>query len=369
MGSHLTRLTGCLENFGTCGTNLLLGRQYGAGPAQPASRLSLDRMKARIKRIFMILIKIGHQRANLVGSPMRWIILVIMIGCALYTHFRGKVRHGFFHQLSDHSTFTAPLNCFAYLFSAVPNSPFVPVERFPELAELKRNWITFRTEAIALYESSRIQASDSYNDIGFNSFFRRGWKRFYLKWYDAPHPSATMLCPKSVEILRGVPCVKAAMFAMLPAGGSLMRHRDPFAGSMRYHLGLVTPNDDRCAIYVDGIAYSWRDGQDVIFDETYLHDATNQTDQDRIVLFCDIERPMKYRWAAAINTTVGDFLMRASASPNEVGDRTGGLNHAFRYLYMIRRAGKWLKTRNRTIYYLVKWCLFGGIAVAIFWRH
>jgi beta-hydroxylase len=83
--------------------------------------------------------------------------------------------------------------------------------------------------------------------------------------------------------------IRAAVFAMLPAGGKLNPHRDPFAGSLRYHLGLITPNDDRCEIIVDGIPYSWRDGEDVVFDETYLHHAANRTEQDRIILFCDVE--------------------------------------------------------------------------------
>jgi beta-hydroxylase len=298
---------------------------------------------------------------------MRWTILILFMVCAIYVHRRGKVRHRFFRQLSDHSTFTSPLNCFAYLFSAVPNTPYISPSHFPELAELKKEWRTFREEALALYEASRIQSSGKYNDIGFNSFFRRGWKRFYLKWYDNPHPSAATLCPRTVEILQWFPSVKAAMFAMLPAGGTLGLHRDPLAASLRYHLGLVTPNDDRCAIVVDGIPYSWRDGKDVMFDETYLHDAANRTDQDRIILFCDIERPMKYRWAQAVNRVMGGFLMRAAASPNEIGDRTGGLNCAFRYLYVLRRFGKNLKAWNSTIYYIFKWSLFGGVAFAIFW--
>jgi len=75
---------------------------------------------------------------------------------------------------------------------------------------------------------------------------------------------------------------------------------------------------------------------------------------------------MKYRWAQRVNDAFGQLLMRAAASPNETGDRTGGLNRAFRYLYAIRRAGKRLKAWNRTVYYIVKWLLFGGIAVAIF---
>jgi aspartyl/asparaginyl beta-hydroxylase len=41
------------------------------------------------------------------------------------------------------------------------------------------------------------------------------------------------------------------MFAQLPPGASLVRHRDPYAGSVRYHLGLVTPADPKCYIDVD----------------------------------------------------------------------------------------------------------------------
>ncbi|VBC15667.1 beta-hydroxylase [Burkholderia pseudomallei] len=299
---------------------------------------------------------------------MRWAILFIFVACAAFTHRRGKVRHGFFRQLSDHSTFTAPLNCFAYAFSNVPNTPYIDDAHFPELAILKREWRTFRDEALALRDASRIKASGEYNDIGFNSFFRKGWKRFYLKWYDRPHPSALAHCPRSLAILSKLPSVKAAMFAQLPPGGKLGLHRDPYAGSLRYHLGLSTPNDDECAIVVDGDPYAWRDGEAVMFDETYLHWAENRTGHDRIILFCDIERPMKYRWAQAVNGAIGGGLMRAAASPNETGDRTGGLNRLFRYLYAVRRVGKRLKAWNRTVYYALKWALFGGILIAILWR-
>lgn len=297
---------------------------------------------------------------------MRWVILILFVTSALYVHGRGRVRHRWFRQLSDHSTFTAPLNCFCYLFSAVPNTPFVAPAYFPELAQLKREWRTIQAEAAALYAMQRIRPSDKYDDIGFNSFFRRGWKRFYLKWYGQPHPSAAALCPRTVALLQAIPSVKAAMFALLPAGGTLGLHRDPLAVSFRYHLGLVTPNDARCAIVVDGEPYAWHDGEDVIFDETYLHDAANRTAQDRIILFCDVERPLKYRWAQALSRSVGGFIMRASAAPNETGDRTGALNRAFRYLYLLRRFGKALKAWNRTAYYVFKWSLFAGLAYLIF---
>lgn len=300
---------------------------------------------------------------------MRWAVLLIFIASALYTHFRGKARHGFFRQLFDHSTFLAPLNGFAYAFSRVPRTPFIGREHFPELEIIRREWQTIRAEALALAEAERLQAAKGYTDIGFNSFFRQGWKRFYLKWYDTPHPSALAACPRTLAILDSLPSVKAAMFARLPPGSKLFPHRDPYAGSLRYHLGLVTPNDDLCSITVDNETYSWRDGEDVVFDETFLHHARNGTTHDRIILFCDIERPLRFGWAQRVNRAISDTLMRAAASPNEGGDATGGLNRAFKYIYAVRMVGKRLKAWNRNVYYTLKWALMLGMVMAIFWPH
>ncbi|MGH8115538.1 MAG: aspartyl/asparaginyl beta-hydroxylase domain-containing protein, partial [Rhodanobacteraceae bacterium] len=185
-----------------------------------------------------------------------------------------------------------------------------------------------------------------------------------------PNTPALKLCPRTIEILKASPHIKAAAFTQLPPGSALGKHRDPFAGSLRYHLGLITPNDDRCWIRVDGNPYSWRDGEDVVFDETYIHWAANETNQDRIILFCDLERPMKYRWAQAINHFVARTLLAAGTSPNAEGDRTGGINRIFKYAYSIRRVGKSLKRRNRKLYYAAKWTLLLAILAAVFvpWR-
>ena len=105
------------------------------------------------------------------------------------------------------------------------------------------------------------------------------------------------------------------MFASLPPGGRLVRHRDPFAGSVRFHLGLSTPQSEACYIEVDGERYSWRDGEAVLFDETYLHYAENATKHQRIILFCDIERPMRFRLAAWCNRQISRLLLGAASSP------------------------------------------------------
>ena len=51
----------------------------------------------------------------------QFIALYGFIAAGFYVHYRGKVRHTFFRQLTDHSTLLAPYNALMYLFSAVPN--------------------------------------------------------------------------------------------------------------------------------------------------------------------------------------------------------------------------------------------------------
>lgn len=291
---------------------------------------------------------------------IKWLIVALVVVYVLfsitYVHYRGRIRHRFTRQLSDHSSFLAPINVFMYLFSKEADRPYHSSNEFPEMSEVTKRWKEIRAEAEAL--ENHIKGSDKKDDAGFNSFFRRGWKRFYLKWYGESHQSAVDLCPVTTEILSRIPSVKAAMFAELPAGSKLMKHRDPYAGSIRYHLGLRTPNDDRCFIDVDGMPYSWRDGEAVFFDETYIHWAENGTEENRLILFCDVERPMKFKWAAAFNQWFSRTVMRAAASPNDESDETGGINKIFKYLYALRDKGKRLKKFNKPLYQLVKWTIF-----------
>jgi beta-hydroxylase len=296
----------------------------------------------------------------------QFLLLYAFVAATLVVHFRGRERLKFARQLTDHSTLLAPYNVLMYLFSGVPNKPVLPVSAIPDLAKLRDNWQTIRDEALNLFDQGRIKASEGYNDWGFNSFFRSGWKRFYLKWYADPLPSAERMCPRTVELLKSIPCIKGAMFASFAPGGRLVRHRDPFAGSLRYHLGLITPtHPGECRIFVDGIPYTWRDGEDLLFDETFIHYAENTTDQTRIILFCDVERPLRNRVASAMNRWVSRRIVKETATENEPGERIGVVNKVFGSVYHLRLLGKRMKTWNKNLYYAVKYSVVALILGAI----
>ena len=296
-------------------------------------------------------------------------LLLLFLGSTLYVHLRGKARLPVLRQFVNHSALFAPYNALMYLFSGVPSKPYLDRSKFPELDVLKDNWEVIRDEAMHLFDEGYIRAAAKNNDAGFGSFFKKGWKRFYLKWYDKPLPSAEVLCPKTVELVNSIPSVKGAMFALLPGGSHLNPHRDPFGGSLRYHLGLSTPNSDACRIFVDGQVYAWRDGEDVMFDETYVHWVKNETEKTRVILFCDIERPLSNRFLTRVNRGVSTWLGRATAPQNLDDERVGGINRVYAWSKSssdkFSGVVKQLKRRNPKAYRVLRPVLAVAVATLL----
>lgn len=298
--------------------------------------------------------------ATLVSAP--FLAAYVYLCCVCYVHFRGKVRLRFTRQLTEHSGLFSPYNCLMYLFSAVPRRPVLEVREFPELAKLRENWQTIRDEALALYQAGEIEYDQKHNDLAFVAFKKRGWKRFYLKWYHDFLPSANALCPKTVELVRSIPSINAAAFTMLPPGKKLGKHRDPFASSLRYHLGLATPNSDKCAIWIDGQFYSWRDGEDVVFDETYVHWAENETDQTRIIFFADFTRPLHTPLMRGFVRLMNRYGFRITRSHNRPEEARGALNYLTPVVFAIKYFFIELKSKHRKLYFAGKY-LLGATAV------
>jgi beta-hydroxylase len=271
-------------------------------------------------------------------------------GNTRFTNFSEFVRKGWL-------IFT-PLNCLLYLFTQKrARHSMMDLNEFPELAPIQNNWKIIRQEVLNLYENGYFDlttksGSGSSYDLGFRTFFKYGWSKFYLSWYGYTHNSAKRLCPKTVEILAGIPEVNGAMFSLLPVGSQLTRHLDPLAVSLRYHLGLLTPNSDDCFINVDGKDYSWRDGEAFMFDETYLHHAKNNSQQYRLILMCDITRPL-LTMGPLINFFYKGFV-KFTVVPNLEGDKQGLLSTVFSNLAPIIQKTKVLKQTNKRMYLAIK---------------
>lgn len=298
-------------------------------------------------------------------------VTVFVLATMTYVYlYRGQERY---EKVSEYlrkgwPVFT-PLNVMLYMFTQKrAQEPIMDQHKFPELDVIPDNWETIRGEVQALYDQgyfdqTKSELSGAYYDVGFRTFYKYGWSKFYLTWYGYTHESAKKLCPKTVEIVKKSAIVNGAMFSMLPPGGKLTRHLDPIACSLRYHLGLATPNSDDAFIIVDGHKHSWRDGQGFLFDETYIHFAENNSDKPRLILMCDVDRPCSFPGR------VVNFFYKMIASltvvPNLEGDKKGLVNSIFSKLSPILQKSKRLKETNRGAYLLLKYTVNTVLIVVI----
>ncbi len=292
-----------------------------------------------------------------------FLISAFVLGSITYVYlYRGKARYeNLGEYLRKGWPIFSPLNCLLYMFTQPrAKQAIIDLDNFHELDDIQKNWKTIREEVISLYhqqyfDKTKQPESQASYDIGFRTFFKYGWSKFYLKWYGYTHDSAKKLCPNTVRILEQIPSVNGAMFSVLPVDGQLTRHLDPIACSLRYHLGLDTPNSDDCFINIDGVSYSWRNGEAMMFDETYPHFARNDSDQFRLILMCDVERPMNF-----LGRFINFFfkgLMRMTVVPNIEGDKRGFANILFSGLAPVNRKLKALKQTNIKLYKLIKYTI------------
>ncbi|VAW63060.1 Fe(2+)/alpha-ketoglutarate-dependent dioxygenase LpxO [hydrothermal vent metagenome] len=274
------------------------------------------------------------------------------ISCIVFIRIRNKEKFGLVRQLSDFSTFMVPFNIPAYLFSKVPVTHFVKPDLFPELKVLEENWQDIRDEALALHEQGHIAIKD---DLPASSFYKNNrWTSFYLKAYDSDIPSARELAPKTMALIDQVPSMNLALFACLNPGKKINYHHDPFAYTLRYSLGLSTPNSDESGLIVNGDDYKWADGESILFDETYYHCAYNDSDKPRIILMTDIDRPLKLRVLQRFYYFFGRFFNNLFAIDNIDTNKTGLGNKLGRYLNMYKAFMKRFKRWNKPVYVTTK---------------
>lgn len=193
--------------------------------------------------------------------------------------------------------------------SAIDKTPYIPLDQLPEILTLAKNYNVIKDEVKGLIELGMFKPIQGDQFFDKSIAIDNKWKRFYLKWFTSKcNDLAIQLCPKTCQLISSIKGLKTCMFSLLEPNAYIPPHFGPYSGVIRYHLGIITPNDDKCFISIDGKEYSWRDGDAVLFDDTYSHYVKNETNKERIVMFCDFERPMISWLASVLNKFVINVL-------------------------------------------------------------
>ena len=204
---------------------------------------------------------------------------------------------------------------------------------YPELAVLTRNYALIRAECEALLARPLvIPGMDQLTDYTAGGIHQIQWKSFMFKSGSFLEDNCA-LAPRTADLLRGIPGVYTAFFSVLEPHQHIKPHWGYWKGFVRYHLGVVIPGDNaekKCWIRInaqawdrdnrqaiaDGETYYWHNGEAVLFDDTFLHDAANESDQVRVVLFLDLARKMP--WPLALLNQLFLWIAHQDKSVREI---------------------------------------------------
>jgi ornithine lipid ester-linked acyl 2-hydroxylase len=210
---------------------------------------------------------------------------------------------------------TLPYTAFISIF--VKNPPYLKVEEhFPRHEMLKKNWHIIREELEEVLKND-VNVPKFHEIDGIQRFISANdnvpWRTFIIKAYGKWIDANAAKVPKTAALLKELPQITTAMFSILDGGKHIPPHMGFFKGVLRYHLGLMVPNDAPCYILVGGKKYEWKEGEDVLFDDTYIHEVWNKSSGRRVVLFCDVFREKGLPgWVQASNRKMFQLLSQSN---------------------------------------------------------
>jgi aspartyl/asparaginyl beta-hydroxylase (cupin superfamily) len=167
------------------------------------------------------------------------------------------------------------------------SQPWYDPAAFPLANYLRTHFHAIREEILALEparfhpESERIGRTGEW-DVLF--LYERGRRR----------DEVCAACPVTTEGIEahGAMRTMAGLIyvSRMRAGTHISPHRGPTNLRLRCHLGVKVPDGD-CAIRVADETRRWREGECLVFDDYFEHEAWNHARDDRIVLIVDLWHP------------------------------------------------------------------------------
>lgn len=179
------------------------------------------------------------------------------------------------------------------LFIAEKDMPVYTLDNYEFLKKIQDNSMEIKNE-ILQYDSSLLKNMEDLSEEQQRIVEKRKWKVLFLKVYGKELSKNISAFPITSQLLK-TNKITTAMFSILEPQTLISAHRGPYKGVLRYHLGLVIPTDyKKCAIRINSEVYNWKEGESLLFDDTYEHEAWNYSQERRVILFLDIERNFKF---------------------------------------------------------------------------
>ena len=191
----------------------------------------------------------------------------------------------------------------------------------PELDELTRHYEEIRAEVLGVIDRGvrmptyvDSDMTDKPIRLPTHGGGEKGWGLMMLYMMGERPEAHRRLFPKTVALVDRVPGLWQSQVSVLAPGKQIPAHKGQYWGYLRYHLALRVPEGEKPRIRVKDRWYEWREGEAVLFDDSWEHEVVNPSSEPRVVLMVDIRRPMGW-FADRVNRFVTYHIVRRVYAP------------------------------------------------------
>jgi aspartate beta-hydroxylase len=182
----------------------------------------------------------------------------------------------------------------------LPASAYFDPRLFPWVPFYEKCFAEIRRELQALLTSARgrerVFATEALEEqyIGGDTV-RPTWEGYYFYRHGVRRQDNCLACPMTAAALDAISLIRIrehapeTLFSILSPGTHLRPHYGVTNARVVSHLPIIIP--ENCALRVGGETRSWREGEIILFDDTYEHEAWNESTKTRVVLIADVWNP------------------------------------------------------------------------------
>ena len=183
----------------------------------------------------------------------------------------------------------------------IPPQPWFERDEIDGIGELEKAAIPIREELLALLADSDVEFSPYVNDgprvpaAMQNLAGKTDWNSYHLYKDGERQEEHCRRCPETVAAVdrMQMPICKGnapeVFFSVLKPGAHIRPHYGVANTKLAVHLALIVPGD--CSLRCGPETRGWSEGQCIIFDDSFEHEAWNRSDSLRAVLILETWNP------------------------------------------------------------------------------
>jgi hypothetical protein len=216
----------------------------------------------------------------------------------------------------------------SFYFPGLPQRQFYERDEFSWLAEVEQAVPEMQAELRTILAEGQDFApyveSSSERPRAANPLINDpSWGAYYFWRNGKIVPENAARCPVTIKALEHAPMPlidersPVALWSLLKPGTHIQPHHGMLNTRLICHIPLIVPKD--CAIRVGNETRAWREGEALIFDDSFEHEAWNKSGDTRVILLFEIWRPEISLEERAALTKIFETINDYQGVPEDAG--------------------------------------------------